>query len=295
MPSLADMVGYWRDGKEKIAMYDVIQSLKKDYFSLCSVSYPSIINMNSFALQQQIRLQKLGNKTLSVDTYIKYSSYRLTNYMQEARQLAAKYKDSQETFEKVLENINANIQIIDSKLKDIDANIDKAEKEMRNTILMLIADVCTFLIATVALCAAFGVFGPLAAPVALSAKLGLGASATAGLIKGVLDALKLSDVVAMIAQLKATQKELKEGASRLDNVKGLFSDVTQGIDLMSTCWEKIASNMQNLQEDQTVVAQLKTITKEDAQKAASDWEDVGDACQKWLDLVNAQGIPIDNQ
>lgn len=292
MPSLVDLVGYWRDGSEKISMYQVIQSLKTDYVTLCSTSYPSMLNMNSFALQQQIRVQKLGNKSLSVDTYIKYSSYRLNAYCQEARLLTAKYKDSQELFEKVLENINANIKIIDEKLKQVDENIDKAEEEKRNTILMLVADICTFVIATAALCAAFGAFGPLAAPVALSAKLGLGASATAGLIKGVLDALKLSDLVALISQLKSTQKELQEGSKRLADVQGLFTDVTNGIDLMADCWTCVATNMQNLREDQDVIAQLNTLSASDADAAAKDWAEVADACQKWLDVINAQGIDV---
>ena len=61
---------------------------------------------------------------------------------------------------------------------------------------------------------------------------------------------------------------------------------------MTHCWTTVAEDFQVLRDNNTLMSQLKPIGKDDAKRAVKDWETVSNNCQKWLDIINVQGIYI---
>ncbi|KAF3069675.1 hypothetical protein GL218_07891 [Daldinia childiae] len=289
-PYLSGIVGYWDTNQiEKSSLLDVVSRLRSQYVDMISNEYPVILNMYTTSLLQETRARNVKSGELRIDIFVS-SSLQSARYGQKAASTAAgKFRASSADYAFVLKQVQANLEQIKEKLEEVDQNIDELKKERRNLIIGLIADVFAMTFATAILLAGFAFLGPVSIALTTVEALGLGATATAATIAGVIDSLKLADIIALIGVLQNTKRDLNVAYEGLGTIRPLFKNVLDAAEGMESVVTKMADRLEVILCDVELLKQVK-LSKEDVEEIGKAWTDVKDGCIFWMDTINAQGI-----
>ncbi|KAL6228873.1 hypothetical protein BDW75DRAFT_246243 [Aspergillus navahoensis] len=290
LPFLGDIIGYWDDEQaEKTTLLDVVTRVRRQYIDMMSAEYSLIDSLYTMSLLQKKRAQWVKDGKLSLELFVKSSLKSAQSAQQAAQATANKFQNASSDYRAVLRHIDVNLDEIKKKISQLDVDITKLNQEMRNKIIWVIADVIALCFATAALLASLGAFGPIAAKLALSVKLGLGAAATAASIKLTIDSLELADIAALMARLLTIRQDLDTSKNELETVKPLFGNVVQGVNFLHSTTTQMADALSNLANDSAALDELSLLDK-DVQTIGHTWDSINDASLQWIDVINKQGI-----
>lgn len=290
LPYLSGIVGYWDDkATDKASLLDVVAKLRRQYVDMMSEEYPVIETLFTTSLLQQTRAELVSEGRLELPTLVRSSLKSARSSASAVSAVANHFRAARGDYEHALKQIEANLQQIKTKMAEVDTKIGDLEKQERDKVIWLIADIVALSCATAALLIGFEVFGPLATALTVSAKIGLGAAATAAAVKLVIDGLGLADIELLLGTLRGTRRDLEKSLVGLQAVRPLFGSVVEGAEALEHSVDEMVDGLQRLQND---IATWKDVglTEADVKKVGISWAEVKDSCTLWMDVVNAQGI-----
>jgi len=294
LPHIGEMVAYWQDDETKISLLEVIKLLEKDYVSLIKKSYPSILDLQGFSHVQGIRIKNLGLKKLKPEVFLKNSSYQTNKFLATSKKLQSDFEASQKDFEAILDKIHKSLKSIETQLSEVEDKIKESEEKYKEAIAALIGSIIATLFAIAALAVAFGFFPGIAVALNTVEMLGLGAAAAGGVIGTAVSSMTLADLSETIGKLKNVKDELTKTADQLRKVDPLFTKLVGGVASLTQVWDGVTRNLTMMKDDQDSIASLRDIKPEDANDIAATWDEIGDSCVAWLDVINGQGITPDD-
>ena len=289
-PYLKDIIGYWADGNtERRTLYDVVTSLRTEYVQMVATEYETIQNISSLALLQKFRARNVAEGKLSLENFVQFTAQSIRVALQAAESTSSQFGSAAQQFQLVLNVIDSNIKDITEKISGLDDDIEQANEALRNKILWVIADTIALAFAAATVLVAFGVVGPVAAVVTLSAQIGAAAGATSAAIKLALDSLSLAEIVQTIEALKATRSSLDASVKELQSVRPLFGDVVNGVNDLTGNVTVMYDTLNHVLSQLELIGEV-SFTAEDAVMVENAWSRVGEDTQAWMDVINSQGI-----
>ncbi|THH13227.1 hypothetical protein EW146_g6965 [Bondarzewia mesenterica] len=290
MPFGRDIIGYWDEGKtERKTLFDVTTSLRTEYVQMAASEYETIQSLYSLSILQQYRAQSVATGKLQLPIFVQGTLQSIRAALKAASNTSTRFGDSSKQFDSVMRVIESNISEIETKISGLDDDIEKAEAQLRDKIIWVVADVVALAFSTGVLLATFGVIGPVTAAASFAAKLGASAAVTASSVKLVLDSLSISDIAKTIASLKTLRDSLTKSVEELKLVRPLFKVVVTGVNDLTTTITDMKDTLEDILDRMDIMGQI-AFTEADAEAIAEAWKTVRDDTQEWMDVINTQGI-----
>ncbi|KAF8654625.1 hypothetical protein AX16_003506 [Volvariella volvacea WC 439] len=290
LPFTQDVIGYWdNNNTERESLYNTIYRLRQQYVGIVSMEYSTMSSLQALAILQEYRANNVVDGKLSLAVFLKETLRSLRTAYEYAGRTSEEFGNAAEEFRAVLTVIDNNIAEIESKIDQLNTDIEDAEDELRNAIITIIADTLALAFAAAGILVAFGIIGPIAAAVTLAAQIGATASATAASIKLVLDSLKLSDIIQTISSLKSMRDMLQRNVNELQIVRPRFQKVVDGVVALADIINNMQDKLGQVVDDAELWEDIK-LTVEDAKRIGQAWASVRESTQVWMDVINEQGI-----
>ncbi|KAL2129248.1 hypothetical protein VTI74DRAFT_8017 [Chaetomium olivicolor] len=231
-------------------------------------SVVDVLHTNS--ILQQRRAELVRDSRLKLDVLIRSS-------LQSAKAVKAKFHDASARYKAALKQVEANLNTIQQKLAETDKSIRDLEKQERDKIIWVIADIITLACATAVVLASLGAFGPVVAALTTSQAIGLGAGATAAVIKLAMNSLSLDDIEKLLGALRGVKGNLEASYKSLKTVKPLLADVVKGADGLELTIRGMVDGLLTVQSDATH-GQVLAISGDNVTRIEDSCKEVGEAC-----------------
>eukprot|EP00972_Heterocapsa_arctica_P003371 503093-Heterocapsa_arctica.AAC.1 len=154
----------------------------------------------------------------------------------------------------------------------------------------MVADCVAIIFAAGTLIVSFGssaIFASLATSVSSAIAFGLGATATAGSFKLIIDAMDLSELNQLIAELRAQGKDQRTAHDQFAKVDDIFAQAYHGVNQVTGMLQDMDDTL-NKVDNIIGWAETATFTTDDARRIGKTWGDVEVATALWLTIINAQ-------
>jgi len=290
MPYARDIVGYWDDGNtERKTLFDVVTSLRSEYVHMVATEYETIQQLYNLSILQEYRSKNVAQGKLPLQIFVQNTLDSVRAALQAANNTNTRFGNSSKQFDFILSVIEKNIRDIETRLVKVNDDIKTSEGKLRDAVIWVVADVIALSLATAALLATFGVFGPVASAVALATQIGFGAAMTAAAVKIVLDSMTVSELAATISSLQGLRDTLQSSLANLREVQPLFQGVVTGVKDLKSTIEDMTKRLEDTSANASLIEHI-SLTKTDAETIRKAWTDVRNDTQSWMEVINRQGI-----
>ncbi|KAK4461524.1 hypothetical protein QBC42DRAFT_203416 [Cladorrhinum samala] len=289
LPNLAGIVGYWDESRTvRSSLLEVVGKLRRQYVDVMAAQYPVVLTVHQTALLQRTRGELVLEGQLALPILLRTSLRSAEAGLRSAGAAKLKFQAASAGYRAAVKQIELNLGAVQQKLDEADKKISelgKAEEE-RSEVIGVIADAVALACAAGLVFASAGSLAPVAAALALAQQISLGSAATAAAVKKSIDSLGADDVEKLLAALRNVKQDLEAALKSLKVVQPIFADVVKAADGVEAAVASMVEGLESVQNETGVGA----LGEKNVEGIKDSWKGVDEACIKWMDVVNAQGI-----
>ncbi|SPO01197.1 uncharacterized protein DNG_03944 [Cephalotrichum gorgonifer] len=265
-----------------------VLDIRQKYLDLQQKSVPIARDINAYALLTETLLPHVNQPGgVPLNTFLEQNVILVVRHGQQAKSIAEETRTLQQEYQNLLDTLEANLTEVVQRIRDLEAELEKAEDEFRLEVATAIIEGITtaaFIIGAVASLMA----GDIPAAGELAIKGGLSAYET------VQAAIMANTLAGVIASLESAIKVAKETKAELETAIPLFDTIITMMGKIGSAWDMISENLGHVKDTYELWANPELFTPPYLQLAMEAWEAVRQGVQIYVDIVTSDITGVNN-